>query len=112
MLLKQIRGLMVLIPFSVFCASVSAASLRDPTLPGAGSVAVNADPTTLAVNKTLVLNSILSRPNGSFAVINNEIFKQGQRVQGVKILHIGKDTVSLADGRKLTMFKAIIEIKG
>ncbi|WP_346347752.1 MSHA biogenesis protein MshK [Shewanella gelidimarina] len=110
MLLKQISRLALLIVAGSFCVNLSADSLRDPTLPGAGASITNT--ATVSSNKALVLNSILIKQSGSFAVINNEIFKQGQRVQGVKIVHIDKDTVSLADGRKLTMFKAILEIKG
>ncbi|MCL1050059.1 MSHA biogenesis protein MshK [Shewanella abyssi] len=110
MLLKQISRLVLLIVVGSYCVNLSAASLRDPTLPGAGASITNT--ATVSVNKSLTLNSVLIKQDGSLAVINNEIFKQGQRVQGVKIVHIGKDTVSLADGRKLTMFKTITEIKG
>jgi MSHA biogenesis protein MshK len=109
-LLKQISRLVLLILSSSFCFNLSAASLRDPTLPGSGVSITNT--AAVSVNKALVLNSVLIKQDGSFAVINNQIFTQGQRVQGVKIVHIGKDAVSLADGRKLTMFKAITEIKG
>ena len=110
MLLKQISRPVLFILMSVLSCSLNAASLRDPTLPGAGAMISSAQ--TAVVDKTLTLNSVLIKQSGAVAVINNEIYKEGQRVQGVKIVHIGKDAVSLADGRKLTMFKAITEIKG
>lgn len=110
MSLKPISHSLLLLVVSGMCFSLNAASLRDPTLPGAGSSATSS--AAVKVDKTLTLNSVVIKQSGAFAVINNEIYKKGQRVQGVKIVQIGKDTVSLADGRKLTMFKAITEIKG
>ncbi|MEZ9819348.1 MSHA biogenesis protein MshK [Shewanella sp. 10N.286.45.A1] len=110
MSLKPISHSLLLLVMSGICFSLNAASLRDPTQPGAGSISTSS--TAVKVNKTLTLNSVVIKQSGAFAVINNEIYKKGQRVQGVKIVQIGKDTVSLADGRKLTMFKAITEIKG
>lgn len=110
MLLKQISCSVLFLVVSGMCFSLNAASLRDPTLPGAGSTATSS--AAVKVDKTLTLNSVVLKQSGAFAVINNEIYTKGQRVQGVKIVQIGKDAVSLADGRKLTMFKAITEIKG
>ncbi|WOT04800.1 MSHA biogenesis protein MshK [Shewanella youngdeokensis] len=109
MLLKPINGLLLVI-CSTFCISASAASLRDPTLPGSGVIV--ASNSAASVSKTMTLNSVVVKHNSAFAVINGQIYKQGQRVNGVKIMKIDEDTVSLADGRKLKMFEAIIEIKG
>ncbi|MCL1108886.1 hypothetical protein L2719_04910 [Shewanella schlegeliana] len=63
-------------------------------------------------NTSMVLNSIVQKGSSAYAVINNQIFPLGGKVKGVKIVHIGKDTVSLADGRKLTLFPAVTDLKG
>lgn len=87
--------------------SVSAETLRDPTLPGKG------DTGAIAVNQTqhrpLVLNSIVSSNGSAYAVINNKIVALGGSIQGVKVVRIDTSSVSLSDGRKLTLFQTITE---
>ncbi|WP_333473830.1 MSHA biogenesis protein MshK [Shewanella nanhaiensis] len=93
-----------------FAASTQAETLRDPTRPGrgGGSSTVSAQD----MQRGLTLNSVVNAGASSHAVINNQIFVVGDRVQGVKITRIGANSVSLADGRKLSMYQTITETKG
>ncbi|SUI92641.1 MSHA biogenesis protein MshK [Shewanella morhuae] len=86
---------------------VLAESLRDPTLPGKGFTAVTT--TSQTQDQAIVLNSIVSSGNTAYAVINNQILSVGDSIQGLKIVNITPAYVSLSDGRKLTLFQAIIE---
>lgn len=95
-------ALLSVAPFVAF-----AESLRDPTLPGKGH-AVAAQSSQVHA-QTMVLNSIVSSGNTAYAVINNQILSVGDPIQGVRILNITPASVSLSDGRKLTLFQAITE---
>ncbi|HDS1196650.1 MSHA biogenesis protein MshK [Shewanella algae] len=86
---------------------LAAASLRDPTMPAQG---VNL-PAKEQGGQGLVLSSLLSGPQGKRAVINNQIYRQGDRIQGVVLSRIDQDSVLLADGRRLYLFQAITERK-
>ncbi|MCW3170884.1 MSHA biogenesis protein MshK [Shewanella sp. FYR11-62] len=79
-------------------------TLRDPTLPSKNyqSEAVT------NTQQSLVLNSVIHGAS-SYAVINNKIMKVGDRVQGVRIVSIGKSHVSLSDGRKLQLFQSVTQ---
>lgn len=57
--------------------------------------------------KKLVLNSIVVTSNRSYAVINNQIYHRGEKVQGIGISQITHDHVRLSNGRKLTLFKSV-----
>jgi len=103
--------------FSVFVSllvlvtsTVHAETLRDPTRPGRGAVIT--DTRVAGQANALVLQSVMKGETSSHAVINNKIFVLGDRVQGVKIVRIDSNSVSLADGRKLKMYQAITETKG
>lgn len=94
----------------VLTVSVQAETLRDPTRPGREvGVASTAIPDK---GHALQINSIVNAGTNSHAVINNQIYVVGDRVQGVKITRIGINSVSLADGRKLNMYQIITETKG
>ncbi|WP_164839082.1 MSHA biogenesis protein MshK [Shewanella livingstonensis] len=84
----------------------NAQTLRDPTLPGQGFIAVMAK----TDNQSLVLNSIVSGQH-SYAVINNIILSVGDTVSGsgLRVSKINKDYVTLSDGRKLQLFQSITE---
>ncbi|MCK8045814.1 MSHA biogenesis protein MshK [Shewanella sp. 1CM18E] len=110
MLPTKISALLIAFLCSTIGFSVNATALRDPTLPGDASG--KADVVTSSTNNNLVLNSVVKNNTSAYAVINNQIFTLGERVKGVKIVGIGEDSVSLADGRKLTMFQAITDFKG
>ena len=110
MLPKKSSALLIAFLCSTLGFNLNAATLRDPTKPGYSSGKSASVKTT--TNKSLVLNSIVKNDNSAYAVINNQIFTLGESVKGVKVVHIGKDRVSLADGRKLTMFQAITDYKG
>jgi MSHA biogenesis protein MshK len=86
---------------------LAAASLRDPTMPALG---VNL-PAKEQGGQGLILSSLLSGPQGKRAVINNQIYLQGDRIQGVVLSRIDQDSVLLADGRRLYLFQAITERK-
>ncbi|MGS0682719.1 MSHA biogenesis protein MshK [Shewanella sp. 125m-7] len=110
MLPKQISALLIAFLCSTLGFNLNAASLRDPTKPGYMSAKTTSLKSTSSTS--MVLNSIVQKGNSAYAVINNQIFTLGGKVKGVKIVHIGKDTVSLADGRKLTLFPAVTDLKG
>ncbi len=110
MLPKKISALLIVFLCSSLGLNLHAATLRDPTKPGHSSGQSTVVKTS--TNNQLVLNSIVKKDSSAYAVINNQIFALGERVKGVKIVHIGKDSVSLANGRKLTMFQAITDFKG
>jgi MSHA biogenesis protein MshK len=84
--------------------SVNGQVLRDPTLP-AGQVM---DTGSQAAQSGLVLSSII-KGSENYAVINNQILKVGERVEGLKLVHIGHQDVTFSDGKKLTLFQVITE---
>ncbi|QUN07692.1 MSHA biogenesis protein MshK [Shewanella yunxiaonensis] len=84
-----------------------AASLRDPTLPPYGLQSMSSSSTNAPV--TLVLNSVVQGPSGTRAVINNQLYRRGDRLQGTSISAIHANEVVLADGRKLRLFQTITE---
>ncbi|SQH74904.1 MSHA biogenesis protein MshK [Shewanella benthica] len=94
----------------LLATSTQAETLRDPTRPGYGSLIIAS--VASSHSRDLILNSVIKAGSASHAVINNEIFGIGDRVQGVNITAIEINSVSLSDGRKLTMFQAITESKG
>lgn len=97
-----------LILLALLCSQgLAAASLRDPTMPAQG---VNL-PAKEQGGQGLILSSLLSGPQGRLAVINNQIYRQGDRIQGVVLSRIDQDSVLLADGRRLYLFQAITERK-
>ncbi|GIU12147.1 MSHA biogenesis protein MshK [Shewanella sp. MBTL60-007] len=110
MLPKKISGLLIAFLCSTLGFNLNAATLRDPTLPG--NTSEKGKVVSGSSSRHLVLNSVVKKDSSAYAVINNQIYTLGERVKGVKIVHIGKDTVSLSDGRKLTMFQAITDLKG
>lgn len=105
--------LKISLPFALILLLVTsmtqAETLRDPTRPGLGAIVLAS--TASDEGTQLVLNSVLKSGSSSIAVINNKMFALGERVQGVKITAINTTSVSLSDGRKLTMYQAITEIK-
>lgn len=98
----------ILITLVGFTASLSADTLRDPTLPGNNSY-LAVESISQGQNQALVLNSIVNSGNTAYAVINNKIMSVGDSIQGVKLVGISSSSVSLSDGRKLALFQAIIE---
>ncbi|TVL52205.1 hypothetical protein AYJ00_06065 [Shewanella algae] len=86
---------------------LAAASLRDPTMPAQGVNLLAKE----QGGQGLILSSLLSGPQGRRAVINNQIYRQGDRIQGVVLSRIDQDSVLLADGRRLYLFQAITERK-
>ncbi|MGS0825145.1 MSHA biogenesis protein MshK [Shewanella sp. 0m-8] len=110
MLPKKISALLIGLLCSTLGFNLNAAALRDPTKPG--HLSGKTTSVKASSNTNLVLNSIVLKGSSAYAVINNQIFTLGGSVKGVKIVKIGKDTVSLADGRKLTLFPAVTDLKG
>ncbi|KFZ37814.1 hypothetical protein HR45_08130 [Shewanella mangrovi] len=86
---------------------VSAATLRDPTKPPSG-VQLSATSAENAQSR-LQLNSIVAGAGGKHAVINNQIYRVGDKVNGVAISAIHDNQVSLADGRQLRLFPRVTE---
>lgn len=108
MSLLKVSPLMALL--MLLATSTQAETLRDPTRPGYGALVIEASASSHSSD--LILNSVIKAGSASHAVINNQIFEIGDRVQGVNITAIEIHSVSLSDGRKLTMFQAITESKG
>lgn len=106
----KVNWILAALVFVLTTVSAQAETLRDPTRPGIGNSVESVS--ILDKSSALQLNSIVSAGIHSHAVINNQIYVVGDRVQGVKITRIGINSVSLADGRKLTMYQIIIETKG
>ena len=46
----------------------------------------------------LVLNGIVLSPGLNYALINNKIVKEGEKIEGVTVVRITKDSVELKDG--------------
>lgn len=84
----------------------NAQSLRDPTLPGQGFIAVKVK----TDNQSLVLNSIVNGQH-AYAVINNIILAVGDAISGsgLRVSSISQDDVTLSNGRKLQLFQSITE---
>ena len=59
--------------------------------PAAGS------PQTPSNNSPLVLNGIIASDKGNMALINNQIYKEGDEVEGKKVLSIKQDKVEIFD---------------
>lgn len=91
----------------ILAAPAKAASLRDPTMPPVGMTSVNT--THSGTAESLVLNSIIQGATGAKAIINNQLYRQGARLQDTAIRYIGANEVLLADGRRLQLFKKITE---
>ncbi|MFA5156265.1 MAG: hypothetical protein WC532_02585 [Candidatus Omnitrophota bacterium] len=57
-----------------------------------------------AVKKTdqpaLVLNGVVFSPGSSYALINNRIVKEGDKIEGITVVRIAQDIVELQDGDK------------
>ncbi len=104
--INSVIALLILLAIS----GAQAETLRDPTRPGHGAIVASS--TSTEVDTSLILNSVVKAKASSYAVINNKIFSLGDRVQGVTITAIDTISVSLSDGRRLTMYQAVIETKG
>ena len=103
MLLKKVSLTLLLVLLG--SSDLQAEPLRDPTRPSGGV----SQASHTATSSALVLNSVVNSGARSYAVINNKILSVGDRVQGVQIVAIGQNSVSLADGRTLRMFTAVTE---
>ncbi|ARD20779.1 MULTISPECIES: hypothetical protein [Shewanella] len=103
--MSQNKLILLVLSLCVFSGLASAKSLRDPTLPGQGYVTASSGGERV---ESLVLNSIVKSAS-PHAVINNQIFSVGERVDGARIEYIGKSYVNLSDGRKLKLFQSITE---
>lgn len=92
---------------TLFVGHANAQTLRDPTLPSQGYVAVQVDSGS---QQALVLNSIVNGQR-AYAVINNHILSVGDTISGIglRVSSIGQDSVTLSDGRKLQLFQSITE---
>ena len=86
---------------------VSAASLRDPTQPPSGWQVASATTSAEQAHSGLTLNSIISSHDNSRAVINNQIYRVGDKVNGVAIRAISAQQVKLANGNILRLFPAV-----
>lgn len=51
--------------------------------------------------KPLILQSIVRNATNPYAIINDRIYREGQSINGLKIIHIQSDRVKLANGRTL-----------
>ncbi|MCH1924125.1 MSHA biogenesis protein MshK [Shewanella sp. C32] len=86
---------------------VMAADLRDPTLPPVGWQIDTSAAAQSASDTSLVLNSIITGAAGKRAVINNQLYHVGDKVNGVAISAISDQQVSLANGNKLRLFPPV-----
>ncbi|MFQ6371863.1 MSHA biogenesis protein MshK [Shewanella sp. YIC-542] len=93
----------------LWSASAPAASLRDPTRPPLG--AASAADGEHHAGTPLVLNSIIQGASGARAIINNQLYRPGDRLQDTVIRRINANDVMLADGRRLRLFQTITESK-
>lgn len=83
-----------------------AAELRDPTRPYHSSGTVSAGGHIYAK-----LNSIIVADDQATAVVNNRIYRLGQKVRGIKITQINRHSIKLANGQVITLFKSITNKK-
>jgi type II secretory pathway component PulC len=52
---------------------------------------------------TLALNGIVFSPGSSYALINNKVVKEGDKIEGTVVVRIAKDNVELKDGQILKL---------
>lgn len=107
MLQNKINPVMSVVSLIMLLMSATnAQTLRDPTLPSQGFLAVK----TVDNKQDLVLNSIVNGQH-AYAIINNIILSVGDAVNGsgLRVSKINNTDVTLSDGRKLQLFKTITE---
>ncbi|MCE9679781.1 MSHA biogenesis protein MshK [Shewanella sp. AS1] len=111
-LIKCLGGSVILLLFlpGALVQAKDAQTLRDPTRPGIGVSSQGAGQTQ--GKEKLKLNSVLISNHTATAVFNNKLFKVGDALQGVKIVRIEQAGVWLADGRKFSLYPAVIGTKG
>lgn len=63
-----------------------------------------------APRPTLVLNGVVFSPPSNYALINNKIFKEGDKIEGVTVVRITKDTVEFKDTDD-NAFKLSVNVK-
>lgn len=91
-----------------------AQSLSDPTQPPGSNVEMNSITDEMDTDIALYSLEVKSiffggTTKNSYAVINNQVYRYGDQLDNTKVIKIGSNYVSLADGRKLVLFASVIK---
>mgnify|MGYP000179797978 CR=1 FL=1 len=86
------RFIFTLLSFVFVVAPVAVHALDDPTRPSSFRAAKKAE--------TLKLESILHSEVRKVAVINGQVLAEGESIGSKKVVHIGKESVRLANGNQ------------
>jgi hypothetical protein len=83
--------------------ATAASSPLPQALPPVPAAAKTAKKTSSAETITpprpaFVLNGIVISPGSNYALVNNKIVKEGDKIEGVTVVRITKDSVELKDG--------------
>lgn len=96
----------VAVIYLIFSSQLSSKKTASP-VPAATKIIPNKAPSTfmqMSSDSELVLNGIIASPDGELALINNQIFRAGDYVQGKRILSIAENQVEiLDDGEVITL---------
>ncbi|WP_372871527.1 MSHA biogenesis protein MshK [Shewanella sp.] len=76
--------------------------LKDPTQPGNYSAPA-------AARGGSQLKSIITSPNGNYAVVGDKLLSIGDSIGSARIVAIGNDSIRLSDGKTLKLFQTITE---
>lgn len=106
--LSLLQSLWVLSLFIALTPPVCRAEFKDPTKPDIPIPAIASDKNSLPTEDKPVLSAIWITASGKWATINGVTTKQGQTIlQGVKILKITRNTVSLNNNGHLQILRLL-----
>jgi MSHA biogenesis protein MshK len=96
----------------VFTLEAFAGELRDPTLP---LIAEQEKEQSKEGKDELVLTGIVIFEKQKRAILNNKIFKEGDKIQGMEITRIEKDKVIFKNGQEekiISLFRSSVKGEG
>jgi hypothetical protein len=96
----------VAVIYLIFSSQLSskAAPLGKTAPPASTKIIPSQAPSTflqMPSDSALVLNGIIASPDGQLALINNQIFRAGDYVQGHRILSISENQVEILDDEEV-----------
>lgn len=95
------------IAFFFLCMTMQSVAMRDPTRPPAEQlVKIGA-----TEDKRFVVNSILHAADRHHAVINGQVVKVGDTINGAKVLKIEQNQVQLIEGTTIIQIPIFKKIK-
>lgn len=95
------------IAFFFLCAVMQSFAMRDPTRPPAGQLAQMG----AKEDKRFVVSSILHAADRHHVVINGQVLKVGDTINGAKVIKIEQDQVQLLEGATAIQVQIYKKIK-